>query len=550
MPRISPRVASPTCGHDEACEVFLDTGVNPFTRRKLREGGYTHSKIMDYCEGDDEDIPAMYKRRNMPPLCPIKDEEACALFKKGKREFNPFSGRRINPDGATAKRVWAECKYPASEVGWAEPKKKKQRRQKAAAASDDEGVEVPLPLHRRRPAREAQMQQGFAAALGGLMRQRAANQQSPLHKSKSKSKSPAAAAAASPDIDMLNDNEPPPFNVEDVREEARPIVEKVQKSAEKSVPLEAAILVADSAANAIEQSAVAVAAAREVLKAPSKAGMEATRQLIAASSKSLTDAMQAMKGANVTPAVMKEVVGALAEPPVSEPILPDAEHFIPPPIVFARSKSKSSKQLMPPPPAAIEAVADGERLKDAIFGKAPGETDLYVKDATLSWMGKGLFTNKPIRAGERICQYGGEVLTKAEFKRRYADTGSLAAYAVYISDAYVVDGVNEKFHLGRYANTCRMGKGPSHLNLLDHQDCNARLVPHANGKNSSVSLVATKNIKKGQEIFVAYSATFKIPPPTADQIAEFERVWPKYVESMSKAMAVAPRPAKRHRTHF
>ena len=64
-------------------------------------------------------------------------------------------------------------------------------------------------------------------------------------------------------------------------------------------------------------------------------------------------------------------------------------------------------------------------------------TDLIVKKSKIKGAGKGLFTTKDIKKGERIVEYLGEIVTEAELDRRAEK--DIYGYAFYISKKKCVD---------------------------------------------------------------------------------------------------------------
>ncbi|MBL0329225.1 MAG: SET domain-containing protein-lysine N-methyltransferase [Bacteroidetes bacterium] len=57
--------------------------------------------------------------------------------------------------------------------------------------------------------------------------------------------------------------------------------------------------------------------------------------------------------------------------------------------------------------------------------------DFIIKKSTIPGAGKGLFTKKDIKKGERIVEYLGEIVTEAELDRRAEN--DIYGYAFYIS---------------------------------------------------------------------------------------------------------------------
>ena len=76
------------------------------------------------------------------------------------------------------------------------------------------------------------------------------------------------------------------------------------------------------------------------------------------------------------------------------------------------------------------------------------EKHLYVKKSTLPNAGKGLFTKKLIPKGTRIVEYKGRTRS---WKEVQADQDE-SPYIYYVKRNFVIDALNDKKALARYAN--------------------------------------------------------------------------------------------------
>lgn len=127
------------------------------------------------------------------------------------------------------------------------------------------------------------------------------------------------------------------------------------------------------------------------------------------------------------------------------------------------------------------------------------EYQLKIMPSTVAAAGKGLFAWHPtsdanlvlFRRDDVILEYEGEVISRAELDRRYDEEEEehVAPYA-YSAGDFVVDAA------------CRRGAG----SLINHSDrprsINCKFVyDHHTG---ILSVVATKNIRNGQELFIDY----------------------------------------------
>lgn len=123
---------------------------------------------------------------------------------------------------------------------------------------------------------------------------------------------------------------------------------------------------------------------------------------------------------------------------------------------------------------------------------------LRIKASTIPNAGKGLYAISPypnddviFRKGSTITEYKGELINAQQLEQRY--DGHNAPYGVQVDRNNFIDGA--KFRtVGSLANN-----KPNHNN--------AKLV--INQRNKTARLEATKNIRNGDEIFLAYGQTYR-----------------------------------------
>lgn len=121
---------------------------------------------------------------------------------------------------------------------------------------------------------------------------------------------------------------------------------------------------------------------------------------------------------------------------------------------------------------------------------------LLVKHSKLPGAGKGLFTTKPIRKNEKIVEYLGEIIDWKEYEKRVKEDKD--GYLFYINKKRCIDAYNTPQYKARYANDA------------------AGLYRVKGLKNNAVYeifedkcyIVATRDIKAGEEIFVSYSKDY------------------------------------------
>ena len=109
--------------------------------------------------------------------------------------------------------------------------------------------------------------------------------------------------------------------------------------------------------------------------------------------------------------------------------------------------------------------------------------------------GQGLFASQPFKKGDKITEYSGENLTKAQVDARYGDD-TTSEYTLCLGNgpnAKCRDARNTNSGAGRFANTAR-GTGYRNNAKFTHATFNMR---------------AMKKIKTGQEVFVSYGPSFR-----------------------------------------
>ncbi len=121
---------------------------------------------------------------------------------------------------------------------------------------------------------------------------------------------------------------------------------------------------------------------------------------------------------------------------------------------------------------------------------------LIVKESTIPNAGKGLFTLKDIKKGERIVEYLGEIITNAECDRR-AERNEYG-YIFEISKNKFIDAFKTPEALARYANDA---KGLTKVEGI-RNNCVYEIWKWRGW------IKAEKNIKAGSEILVSYGAEY------------------------------------------
>lgn len=123
---------------------------------------------------------------------------------------------------------------------------------------------------------------------------------------------------------------------------------------------------------------------------------------------------------------------------------------------------------------------------------------LEIKKSKIPGAGKGLFTTKLIKRGERVIEYTGEVITWKECQERNEKKDGFGAYYFYISDKKCIDAEHVLDSLARYANDAAgFVRIPGVRN-----NCRYEVI-----KNRAY-IIASRNLNPGDEIFVAYGKEY------------------------------------------
>ena len=121
---------------------------------------------------------------------------------------------------------------------------------------------------------------------------------------------------------------------------------------------------------------------------------------------------------------------------------------------------------------------------------------LKVKKSQLPSAGKGLYTLEDIKKGENIVEYLGEIVPwKVCAQRAKEDKGG---YVLFVNNNHCIDAYFTKDAIARYANDAR---GLSRVEGLKN-NCRYEL------EKKRGYIVARRNIKAGEEIFVDYGKDY------------------------------------------
>ena len=121
---------------------------------------------------------------------------------------------------------------------------------------------------------------------------------------------------------------------------------------------------------------------------------------------------------------------------------------------------------------------------------------LIVKTSQLPNAGKGLFTTTPIKKGEQVIEYEGEIIDWPEYEKRVLEDKD--GYLFFINKKRCIDAFATPQHKARYANDAA---GLSRVKGIKN-NCKYEV------KKNKCFIVAEKNIKANEEIFVNYTKEY------------------------------------------
>ncbi len=121
---------------------------------------------------------------------------------------------------------------------------------------------------------------------------------------------------------------------------------------------------------------------------------------------------------------------------------------------------------------------------------------LIVKTSQLPNAGKGLFTTTPIKKGEQVIEYEGEIIDWPEYEKRVLEDKD--GYLFFINKKRCIDAFATPQHKARYANDAA---GLSRVKGIKN-NCKYEV------KKNKCFIVAEKNINANEEIFVTYTKEY------------------------------------------
>jgi uncharacterized protein len=121
---------------------------------------------------------------------------------------------------------------------------------------------------------------------------------------------------------------------------------------------------------------------------------------------------------------------------------------------------------------------------------------LTVKTSQLPKAGKGLFTSTPIKKGDKVIEYKGEIIDWKEYEKRVERDED--GYLFFINKKRCIDAWNTPQHKARYANDAA---GLSRVKGLKNNS-------EYEIEGDKCFIVATRDIAAGEEIFVSYTKEY------------------------------------------
>jgi uncharacterized protein len=121
---------------------------------------------------------------------------------------------------------------------------------------------------------------------------------------------------------------------------------------------------------------------------------------------------------------------------------------------------------------------------------------LLVKKSRLPGAGKGLFTTKPIKEDQRVIEYRGEIIKWKDYSERVK--ANKDGYLFFVRRDHCIDAWNTPQYKARYANDA--------AGLVKVKGLKNNCVYETEGDRCWI--VATRDIKAGEEIFVDYTKEY------------------------------------------
>lgn len=121
---------------------------------------------------------------------------------------------------------------------------------------------------------------------------------------------------------------------------------------------------------------------------------------------------------------------------------------------------------------------------------------LIVKTSQLPKSGKGLFTTKPIKKGAKVIEYRGEIINWKEYEKRVERDED--GYLFFVNKNVCIDAFNTPQYKARYANDA---EGLSQVKKYKN-NCSYET------EGNQCFIVAQRDIKAGEEIFVSYTKEY------------------------------------------
>ncbi len=121
---------------------------------------------------------------------------------------------------------------------------------------------------------------------------------------------------------------------------------------------------------------------------------------------------------------------------------------------------------------------------------------LKVKKSQLPGAGKGLYTTAPIKKGEKVIEYKGEIIAWKDYQKRVERNED--GYLLFVNNKRCIDAFKTPQHLARYANDAA---GLSRVKGLKN-NCFYDI------EKGRGYIVSKRHIKAGEEILVSYTKEY------------------------------------------
>ena len=169
------------------------------------------------------------------------------------------------------------------------------------------------------------------------------------------------------------------------------------------------------------------------------------------------------------------------------------------PAQLPRTRVNKNGEIKLPTQRCTSGAKNGQQCRnrtqygDRCWSHLLKEDCLKIGRSTIPRAGKGLYAQRDFKKGETVARYTGDLVHNDE---RYDKNRYFSAYLLELTGAISIDAARTNTAVGRMVNDARGTNKKNNCSLSCH---------HA---TRTATLKASRNIKKGEELFTAYGAAY------------------------------------------